>query len=62
VPQPLVPHGGYVKVGIGYFGVVLEDAARVGGGEAGLEVPVCVAGEILAWDCASVICRLATET
>lgn len=46
--QPLVPHGGYIKVGVVYFGVVLEDAARVRGGEAGLEVPVCVAGEILA--------------
>lgn len=54
--EPLVPHGGYVEVGVGYLGVILEDAAGVGGGEAGLEVPVCVADEILAWDWALVAC------
>lgn len=47
--QPLVPHGGDVEVGVGDFGVVLEDAASVRGCEAGFEVPVCVADEILAW-------------
>jgi hypothetical protein len=56
VAEPLVPHGGYVEIGVGYFRVILEDAARVGGGEAGLEVPVCVADKILAWDWALVAC------
>jgi len=56
VAEPLVPHGGYVEIGVGYLRVILEDAARVGGGEAGLEVPVCVANEILAWNWALVAC------
>lgn len=40
--QPLVPHGGDIEIGVGDFGVVLEDASGVWGGETGFEVPVCV--------------------
>lgn len=54
--EPLVPHWGYIEVGIGYVGVILEDTARMRGGTTGLEVPVCVAGEILAWEGALAAC------
>lgn len=44
-----MPTRGDFNVGVGDFGVVLEDAARACEGEAGLEVPEGVALEVRAW-------------
>ena len=46
-----MPRGGDVDVGEGDFGVVLEDAAGTGEGEAGFEVPEGVAVEVGACGC-----------
>ena len=41
-----MPAGGDVDVGVGDFGVVLEDAAGTGEGDAGLKIPEGVAVEV----------------
>ena len=46
-----MPAGGYLDVGVGDVGVVLEDAARAGECETRLEVPEGVAVEVGACGC-----------
>lgn len=53
--QPLVPARGDFDIGVGYFGVVLEDAARTCECEAGLEVPECISVKVRACNCVSVM-------
>lgn len=54
--QPLVPTWGDFDIGVGYFGIVLEDAARTYESKAGLKVPECVAVEVGACSLLSVKC------
>ena len=52
-----MPAWGDFNVGVGDFGVVLEDAARTCECEAGLKVPEGVAVEVSACGCVSVKVR-----
>lgn len=51
-----MPTWGDFNVGVGDFGVILEDAARTCECETWLEVPKCVAIEVGACICMSVKC------